>query len=172
MDRPRRHLHQGTEIARSKGAFFGEAKRVGWRVSKSIGIFFNMKHIILHMGVSKNRGTPKSSILIRFSIINYQGGGFKYFLFSPRSLGKMNPIWLIFFSKGLKPPTRKHIILHIWDFEICVFIFFCWDFEISLTKRDLFFHGAKHLFGSVTIWEPKSWGPALLRFLFLQEEHC
>ena len=24
-----------------------------------------------HMGVSKNRGTPKSSILIRFSIINH-----------------------------------------------------------------------------------------------------
>ena len=28
------------------------------------------------------------------------GGGFKYFLFSPRKLGKMNPFWLIFFQMG------------------------------------------------------------------------
>ena len=26
------------------------------------------------------------------------GGGFKYFLFSPRSFGKMNPFWLVFFG--------------------------------------------------------------------------
>ena len=29
----------------------------------------------------------------------------KYFLFSPRNLGKMNPFWRAYFSKGLKPPT-------------------------------------------------------------------
>ena len=29
----------------------------------------------------------------------------KYFLFSSRSLGKMNPFWRAYFSKGLKPPT-------------------------------------------------------------------
>ena len=32
-------------------------------------------------------------------------GGFKYFLFSPRKLGKMNPFWRSYFSNGLKPPT-------------------------------------------------------------------
>ena len=30
----------------------------------------------------------------------------KDFLFSPRKLGKMNPFWRAYFSKGLKPPTR------------------------------------------------------------------
>ena len=34
-------------------------------------------------------------------------GGFKYFLFSPRKLGKMNPFWGAYFSIGLKPPTRN-----------------------------------------------------------------
>ena len=28
-----------------------------------------------------------------------------YFLFSPRTLGKMNPFWRAYFSDGLKPPT-------------------------------------------------------------------
>ena len=28
-----------------------------------------------------------------------------YFLFPPRTLGKMNPFWRAYFSKGLKPPT-------------------------------------------------------------------
>ena len=30
----------------------------------------------------------------------YLGGGFKYFLCSPRKLGKMNPFWRAYFSKG------------------------------------------------------------------------
>ena len=35
------------------------------------------------------------------------GGGFQYFLFSPRKLGKMNPVWRAYFSKGLvQPPTK------------------------------------------------------------------
>ena len=38
---------------------------------------------------------------------NYLGGGFTYFLFSPRNLGKMNPFWRAYFSNGLvQPPTR------------------------------------------------------------------
>ena len=28
------------------------------------------------------------------------GGGFKYVLFSPRTLGKMHPFWLVFFQLG------------------------------------------------------------------------
>ena len=36
------------------------------------------------------------------------GGGFKYFLCSPRNLGKMNPFWQAYFQMGgKKPPTRK-----------------------------------------------------------------
>ena len=31
----------------------------------------------------------------------------KYFLFSPRKLGKMNPFWQAYVSIGLKPPTSK-----------------------------------------------------------------
>ena len=40
---------------------------------------------------------------------HYLGGGnSKYFLFSPRKLGKMNPFWRSYFSKGLvQPPTRR-----------------------------------------------------------------
>ena len=34
---------------------------------------------LLYMGVSKNRGTPKSSILIGFSIINHSFLGYPYF---------------------------------------------------------------------------------------------
>ena len=73
---------------------------------------------------------PKSSILIGFFIINHPfwgtpifgnihldlGGGFKYVLFSPRTLGKWSILTCAYFSKkGLKPnglvqpPTR-------WDF--------------------------------------------------------
>ena len=32
---------------------------------------FNYKYIYIHMGVSKNNGAPKSSILIGFSIISH-----------------------------------------------------------------------------------------------------
>ena len=31
----------------------------------------------------------------------------QFFSFSPRTLGKIHPIWRAYFSKGLKPPTRK-----------------------------------------------------------------
>ena len=46
------------------------------RIVESLAwILFLFSSIVLlsfsHMGVSKNRGTPKSSILIRFSIINH-----------------------------------------------------------------------------------------------------
>ena len=37
---------------------------------------------------------------------DWLGGGFKHFLFSPRTLGKMNPFWRSYFSDGLvQPPT-------------------------------------------------------------------
>ena len=39
----------------------------------------------INMGVSKNNGTPKSSILIGFSIINHPFWGFPLFLETPKS---------------------------------------------------------------------------------------
>ena len=36
------------------------------------------------------------------------GGGFKYVLFSPRKLGKMNPLSRAYFSDGLKLNHKKH----------------------------------------------------------------
>ena len=41
--------------------------------------------------------------------IHLQGGGnSNIFLFSPRKLGKMNPVWRSYFSHGLvQPPTRN-----------------------------------------------------------------
>ena len=48
------------------------------------------------------------SIVLRSPQVSHITGWWqlKYFLFSPRSLGKMNPIWRSYFSTGLKPPTR------------------------------------------------------------------
>ena len=37
----------------------------------NVGVNFNLILYTVDMGVSKNRGTPKSSILIGFSIINH-----------------------------------------------------------------------------------------------------
>ena len=52
---------------------------IGW--VRSIYIYV---HIYIHMGVSKNNGTPKSSTLIGFSIINHPFWGFSpYFLETP-----------------------------------------------------------------------------------------
>ena len=40
------------------------------------------------------------------TFLNFRGG-FKYLLFSPRTLGKMIPFSRAYFSKGLvQPPTR------------------------------------------------------------------
>ena len=39
--------------------------------------------------------------------------GIRYSLFSPRSLGKMNPFWRSYFSDGLKPPTSVVKDIHI-----------------------------------------------------------
>ena len=42
--------------------------QLGFEKSESLGA---QPHVQEHMGVSKNRGTPKSSILIGFSTINH-----------------------------------------------------------------------------------------------------
>ncbi len=40
------------------------------------------------------------------------------FYFHPY-LGKMNPFWRAYFSKGLKPPTRFDFVRNIWGFGCC-----------------------------------------------------
>ena len=47
--------------------------------------FHGHPSIFLYMGVSKNRGTPKSSILIGFSIINHPFCGYPYFWQHPHT---------------------------------------------------------------------------------------
>ncbi len=45
---------------------------VGWWIGGLVdGGWVGMVVLFFQMGVSKNRGTPKSSILIEFSIINH-----------------------------------------------------------------------------------------------------
>ena len=44
----------------------------------------------------------------------YLGGGFKYFLFSPRTLGKWSNLTSIFFKWVVQPPTR-HIYIYTWN---------------------------------------------------------
>ena len=38
----------------------------------------------------------------------YLGGGFKYFLFSPRTLGKISNLTILFFRWVVQPPTRYY----------------------------------------------------------------
>ena len=41
------------------------------------------------------------------------GGNSNIFLFSPRTLGKMNPIWQAYFSSGLvQPPTSEQLVIY------------------------------------------------------------
>ena len=49
-----------------------------------------------HTGVSKNRGTPKSTILIGFSIINHPFWGFSPYFWKHPYINRSN-IWCIFF---------------------------------------------------------------------------
>ena len=51
-----------------------------------------------------------------------------FFSFSPRSLGKMNPIWRAYFWDGLKPPPRWGLLF------VC--FFFLWD-EVTLKVDQL-----------------------------------
>ena len=52
--------------------------RSRWRIITVVVVV--RRHWIIHLGVSKNRGTPKSSILIRFSVINNPWGKTPLFL--------------------------------------------------------------------------------------------
>ena len=55
----------------------------------------------------------------------------KYFLFSPRKLGKMNPFWRSYFSNGLKPPTSIAIWLHMFKHQTIM----CVEFLLAMQQR-------------------------------------
>ena len=59
-----------------KDAHFWKPKYSEWKFARQMCFFWHTRHTILtkwkrHMGVSKNSGTPKLSIVIGFSIINH-----------------------------------------------------------------------------------------------------
>ena len=77
-----RHLYQ-RPAPRDFAYFVGPSIELAWRVVQAAesrkanenrdrcGVFPNFPWLEVHEGVSENRGTPKSSILIGFSIINH-----------------------------------------------------------------------------------------------------
>ena len=61
------------------------------------------------------RKGPRAAWRLRRLAMAWLGGGFKYFLvFSPRKLGKMNPFWQAYFSKGLVQPPISWCIGLFW----------------------------------------------------------
>ena len=64
-------------------------------------VHLGKKHNMFHW--TKSNETKKHwlfSVYMGITILPL-GGGFKYFLFSPRTLGKINQFWLRFFQRGL-----------------------------------------------------------------------
>ena len=79
------------------------------------------------------------------------GGGFKYFVFSPRKLGKI-PILTHIFQMGLKPPTS-----HSCGVFCCSFIFLrnSWK-KCAMTLHLLV---AAHVLRSlISLWRSLDWG--------------
>ncbi len=62
-----------------------KSRRLVRSISKSDMMFEDQRWKHSYMGVSKNRGTPKSSILIGCSIINHPFWGYHYFWKHPYS---------------------------------------------------------------------------------------
>ena len=55
---------------------------------------------ILHMGVSKNNGTPKSSISIGFSIINHPFWRFSPYFWKHPHVARIKDLWHLFSKRG------------------------------------------------------------------------
>ena len=73
-----------------------------WKMACVVLVHSNFQ--VLYMGVSKNSGTPKSSILIGFSIINHPSWGkHPYFWKHPYS-DSLQPHWM---SREQPPRTRS-----------------------------------------------------------------
>ena len=83
----------------------------------------------------------------------YLGGGFKYFLFSPRKLGKMNPFWLLLF-KGVGSTTNYRYKLYIY----MIFPFYYWHL------------GRLYISYSLGAWSPPHWN--VPRHPFLASNFC
>ena len=98
-------------------SFFPETTLVrwGWDYMVTIFIFFprdsgiSHKQHTLQKGVSENNGTPKSSILIGFSIVNHPFWGTSIFLETPKRSNTSPPLKKWFQSVcGLMPhPSLK-----------------------------------------------------------------
>ena len=65
------------------------------------GKMYGYPYMDIWSGISRNLLSFSKNVTFQKML----PGGFKHFLFSPRNLGKMNPFWRAYFSKGLKPPT-------------------------------------------------------------------
>ena len=59
--------------------------------------------------------------MLIFQGVSDLGGGFKHFLFSPRFFFGRFPIWLIFFSWVVQPPTRDLLWVKAWNPETTSF---------------------------------------------------
>ena len=79
---------------------FGSRESFTWILRKTI-LCLVLDFQVIHMGVSKNRGTPKSSILIGFSIINHPFWGYPYFRKHPYQFFHQLP------EKPSSRPSRK-----------------------------------------------------------------
>ena len=63
-------------------------------------------------------GSMESAMFVDQLVDIYLGGGNSYiFLCSPRTLGKMNPVWRSYFSDGVKPPIRYYICHYMSSFR-------------------------------------------------------
>ena len=91
--------------------FFGEPFYVWPKSYKKLG-FGSVRLYRAYMDVSKNRGTPKSSILIGFSIINHPFWGFyPYFWVDTHML---TLVWA-FFQKTVDFPFPFHPVSHLGE---------------------------------------------------------
>ena len=89
-----------------------------------------MKSQLLVQTVKKQDGGPQkeAGFVFQSSIFRGKDVGFregitrwwqlKDFLFSPRNLGKSSNLTNLFFSNGLKPPTRKNMTISLTSSEI------------------------------------------------------
>ena len=87
-------------------------------VSEQLAWKHTENNIIYHMGVSKNRGTPKSSILIGFSIINHPFWGIPIFGNTHIPLQYMiihHEFWRIRIDSLLEGPWYRCAISFVWS---------------------------------------------------------
>ena len=105
--------------------------------------------IHLHLGVSKNRGTPKSSILIGFSIINHPFWGFSpYFWVDPHlnPVGLLNPVQIWHHLRGSPRPSGGSDPFARGPRESC-----------QLQTRASWYHHSRNPVSDISSWFQKFW---------------